>query len=658
MIVNKCPLKNIITNQDLFNEINKKVITVNKIVIQTYQFLNLFLIHQYESNKPLHIIDDIFIKAIIKTITKRQDTRGKPPSDETKKLYAELLEFYNKEYKKCITNDDIQDDTKLNFIMAYEAIDILKNIENNIKEHFSDYINRFVNVSFNKKIKFDEIDDFDKTDDEKKELKTNFCKELYKIKSDLKKLDNIEYDSDKQYHNWINEHRPNIILRKTFDKNSLDYDLCSHTQEYLKPLFYMNKQIEKINNENIKIIKPTHKLFQIIPQRTNIIGKYITIDTASLINMVIKKDSLKYLSDVELLGHPLWNEYFRTNKKEFKRKNYLFNHMIKTDGIGCSVLLIKIINGKPINITHGLQKKVKLMKDNIDEYIENVEITESMKNKRIVTIDPNMSDLIYCLSKTHPYEIKVTNKTGKIIKHVKQDENLIFRYTQNQRRLETRNKKYNKMQDRINKTTIINNKTIKEIETELSLYNSRTVNYDNFLSYCKKKNEINKILFDHYEQYIFRKLKLNRYINTQKSESKMIKNFKNKFGDSNNCLIIMGDHDQTENMKGKEPVICKRFRKIFRNNKYEVYLINEFRTSKLCNKCCSENEQFIKRKSQRPKDIIKNKIISVWGCLRCKNVNCKLIHNRDKNATLNMYKIVQDIFNGKGRPKEYCRSSK
>ena len=41
--------------------------------------------------------------------------------------------------------------------------------------------------------------------------------------------------------------------------------------------------------------------------------------------------------------------------------------------------------------------------------------------------------------------------------------------------------------------------------------------------------------------------------------------------------------------------------------------------------------------------------------LRCKNVNCKLIHNRNKNSVSNMYKITKSIFEGKGRPKEYCR---
>jgi hypothetical protein len=46
-------------------------------------------------------------------------------------------------------------------------------------------------------------------------------------------------------------------------------------------------------------------------------------------------------------------------------------------------------------------------------------------------------------------------------------------------------------------------------------------------------------------------------------------------------------------MKGVEPIICKRIRKIFKNAGYETYLINEYRISKLCNNCRCEFERFL-----------------------------------------------------------------
>ena len=122
-----------------------------------------------------------------------------------------------------------------------------------------------------------------------------------------------------------------------------------------------------------------------------------------------------------------------------------------------------------------------------------------------------------------------------------------------------------------------------------------------FMNYCLIKTEVNRVLFEHYTKYIFRKLKLNIYINTQKSESKIIKNFKKKFGRPKECLLVFGDWSKEDNMKGKEPIISKKIKKIFKQQKYDVYMIDEYRTSKLCHKCCGECEGFLRRDSHKPK---------------------------------------------------------
>jgi hypothetical protein len=60
----------------------------------------------------------------------------------------------------------------------------------------------------------------------------------------------------------------------------------------------------------------------------------------------------------------------------------------------------------------------------------------------------------------------------------------------------------------------------------------------------------------------------------------MIENFKDKFGTPDKVIIIFGDHDKgSHNMRGLEPSICKKFRRIFKNAGYKFFLINEFRTS-------------------------------------------------------------------------------
>jgi len=104
--------------------------------------------------------------------------------------------------------------------------------------------------------------------------------------------------------------------------------------------------------------------------------------------------------------------------------------MIRTDGISCCILFVRVDkNEKPLSKTW--QNKKCCQEENIN-YIEKANV-EEIKNKKIICCDPGMSDLLYCGYK---------NKDNKLE---------TFRYTQNQRRLETRMKKYSHIKDTINK---------------------------------------------------------------------------------------------------------------------------------------------------------------------------------------------------------------
>jgi len=46
--------------------------------------------------------------------------------------------------------------------------------------------------------------------------------------------------------------------------------------------------------------------------------------------------------------------------------------MRRTDGIGCSILLIKTKDGKPINITPKIQREYENNMNNQDKYIEDI----------------------------------------------------------------------------------------------------------------------------------------------------------------------------------------------------------------------------------------------------------------------------------------------
>jgi hypothetical protein len=141
----------------------------------------------------------------------------------------------------------------------------------------------------------------------------------------------------------------------------------------------------------------------------------------------------------------------------------------------------------------------------------------------------------------------------------------------------------------------------------------------------------------------------------------MITNFHNKFGSPEDVIFILGDYDKgNNNMRGIEPTICKKIRRLFKNANYETYLINEFRTSKLCNCCNGELDKFLIRQSHKPKDININKKITVNGLLHHSDDKhtCKIIHNRDKNAVQNMLNIAKSIKETGKRPKAFSREEK
>jgi hypothetical protein len=90
-------------------------------------------------------------------------------------------------------------------------------------------------------------------------------------------------------------------------------------------------------------------------------------------------------------------------------------------------------------------------------------------------------------------------------------------------------------------------KLVIEYETELSKLNRKTLIIKDFKEYIKKKSEINNKLYKFYEKYIFRKLKLNGYMNRKKHEQKMINNFKKIYGKPEEVIITIGDWEQKNN---------------------------------------------------------------------------------------------------------------
>lgn len=607
----KLPLKHILKNVNINGtKINKVVIMCHKIVTNALFFMKLYMLDCYDRKEPLPIIDKLFVNSCLKVMCVKTTKGGKQPNDKTKQLMAKLKYYYEYEFKPLISYQELHY-TNYTTILDYLTISIITMYENNIKLHYIEYVEKYVNVIQKKK----EILNSLKT----KEEKNYFVNQLRRIKKDI--LFN-EFKSDEQYHTWIKEIKQYITPNRDYNKHMM-YDLQCKPQDYLPCMIYMMKQIEFTGT----------KIYNVFPMRTDIIPHSIKLDTTSLVNILYTgpgKDNYKRKGNLISKKYEIWNLFFDMDLPCFKKKHYTFHYMMDTDGVSCSLLFERnSIKSKKSRSSPGISE---------ERYIDELTQKEykALKEKKIVAYDPGLSDLIYC----------VDDDTKKAT---------TFRYTQNSRRKECKLKKYQKIILKF-KQEEINGQSIIEHETALSKYNKKTLDIPLFKSYIREKSKLNAVLFPFYEQSIFRKLALNTYINIKKHEQKMINRFKKIFGDPKDVVICAGDFEQKKHMKYKEPVKGKGMRKLFRNHGYPVYLVDEFRTSCMCSKCQSNDgrcEKFVRRKSPKPwkKDVS----ILVHGVLNCKK--CGTVWNRDVNGATNIYRIAKQAIQGKKRPSYLSRTN-
>ena len=619
----KIPIKHVLKNPDInLPKITDAVIKCNKIVINTLMFIKLYLLDYFEKNNKLPEIDKVFVNSCMKILC-NESASGRPPKKEIKEIKDKLTTFYNSDYKPFIKDTDLNY-THLNTVLDYLTIGIITMYENNIKLHYVEYIERYVNIFWKKKETITKIKEANKDEEKQKELVNEFCRQLRKIKTDILEQVN-EYKSDVKYHNWIKEIKKTITPNKDkYQKDNLYYDLQCNPQDYLPCMIRMMKEVEK---DKVMI-------YNVFPMRNDIISHHIKIDTTTLVHLLMTKkqgNKTDYLLEGNLKKHEnkIWEFFFRTERQCFKKPKYTFHHMIETDGVSCSILMLR-------NDLIGKRIPSAKVDSNTEQYIDELSDYTNIKNKKIVAYDPNLADLIYCVDN----DSKEANE---------------FRYTQDSRRKECKIKKYAKIILEFKKEKV-DEKTIIEYETELSKLNRKTLTIKDFKDYIQKKSEINNKLYKFYEKYIFRKLKLNGYINIKKHEQKMINNFKKIFGKPEDVIICAGDFERKQHMKYKEPVKGKGIRRIFRNNGYKLYLVDEFRTSCMCSICKEETgrcEKFIIRKNPKP---YKSSNILVHGALCCKN--CEAVWNRDVNSATNIYRIAKNAINGIERPKYLCRENK
>ena len=495
----KIPLKSILLNRDTMHPlINNLVFEMNDLVIHTYQFIRLYILHQYTNNKNVPTINENFILYCIKTLGTR-DNRGKKGKDT--ELLENLEKFYQIEYKPLL-NHEKTNLKNTSFLLPYLSTQIHTSLHNNFQEHFIQHFLRFIN----------------KTTNEITEDKPT----LFQFKKNVMELK----ETDEKFNEWKTTHLPNILPKNI--KKSIHYDIKVRPFEYLKGMLYMNSVLEKMES----------KLFQPLPLRNNIIPKHIILDTASLINLFcpekdsngnkVKKGEL--LSKVKNNQQEVWTNFLDLKNRIFKNKHYQFHNQIQTDGVSCCLLFIrKDLKDKKWG------SKVSTLQEQEFHSIEDLskEQLYTLKNRNIVGCDPGKRNLVYMMDKNG-------NK---------------LQYTAPQRKRESKAK----TNQRILLVERKRNGIIQK-ETELSFQNSKSVDYEKFKTYLVEKNKLNKETSEFYRKDVWRKMKFRQYSYSKKSIDTFLNKIKETFGE--NILIGYGNWSRSTQMKFFMPTMNKGLRKL------------------------------------------------------------------------------------------------
>ena len=585
----KCSLKSILRDYNTIQPIiNDIVIRCNDIVTETYQLIRLYCLKLYHEHQPLPEIDEQFILYSMKAMGVR-DNRGKKA--ENSGLQEELSSFYESEFKTLITHDKF-DLKNMSFLLPYLATQIHTAIHNNLKEHFVTRLYRFINKTA-----------------------TSYEQDLNKeqAKVERSKLKKAMYDNStppERYVEWYNRHRL-MMLPQSWNV-SLAYDCKVYPCKYLPHSFYMNMVLEEHG----------FKLFQPLSLRNNIVPHYITIDTASIINLLTKGNKGELLKNVKENQERVWNQFFNLDLKVFKQKNYRFNYTLQTDGVAVSLLFVhKLHNGRKTC------QHCNVDADKSFQYVEDLstEKLADIQNRKIVGGDPGKYSLIY-----------LADAEGNKL-----------RYNTFQRRTESMAKRNARiMQTEKKKHNVI------EKETELSDKNSKTVDYEKFKEYLKQKNQLNASLKDFYLQELFRKLKWRRFVYTQKSEDRFLNNIERTFGSADQICIAYGDWSRSTQMKHFVPTKGVGLRKLIAK-RFLLVMVNEFRTSKLCCHCHKELCHMRVQKDNKTKKLFRCLVCK--GCVSLESEKTAFI-TRDLNSAINVRNLAYHWVHFQTRPSVFSRT--
>lgn len=601
----KVPLKKVLKHYNLIQpRIENAVFVVNEFASIGYAFLKLYLISKFENGETLPKVTKNLITCIFSCIGKKRGTAGRKPAVGKT---DDVIKFYNETFSKIYTEKPCS--SNLSHVLPLLAEEMVRCFQTNIKTHFIAYLSKYINITHRNPQK-ETIKRSTMTRDEKSiALKTLYA-DIKGIKNDMI-IGKIE-KSAPQYHQWIGDNIKRLLPSKI--EKSVAYDVKVSPDKYLYASFVINKTIESLGK----------RPYQIIPQRTNLVPKNITLNTSGIVEVIndtkmeiYRTGYTEMIRNTKKYQEQAWGEILELeNKGVFKHKGYVFYNQIQTDGISASLLFIR---EDYYNKTYGQRMPI----DDVDLVVRQLDRfskaeCDSYKDRKFIGTDPGKKSII-----------TMTDGLGKF-----------YSYSNARRRFES----YGKRSTQIIFTEK-NEQGITEMETVLSKSSGRSYDPAKYREYLTVKEGMTDALNKFYHRPLFRKLALRRYCKTLASESRMLNEIAKMFGAPETILIGLGNwsSNTSRQMKGCMPSPNKGISRLL-SKRFDVVEVDEFRTSKIYHNDLKTELVNVRVKKK-----------SIHGLLTLSGKPSSVILNRDKNASRNIQLILETYIKGQIRPEAFCR---
>ena len=269
-----------------------------------------------------------------------------------------------------------------------------------------------------------------------------------------------------------------------------------------------------------------------------------------------------------------------------KSRTHSFHHEITTDGQAVSMLFSRRSNG-----------------DNKENHSKLIHKPTCDYPGREVGVDPGKKNIVMLT-----------------------DENAIsLRYTSAQRNYESKLKRYTHVL-LVEKSKV---PAVIEAHVALSLHRRKTNDLKEFEKYLEAKSLYDKRTAFFYKQDRWRGWKFRIYSNRKRSEQTFCNRVAETYGED--CTLFYGDWSRRDQMGGCTPSPVVGIKKLL-SKRFIVKDVDEFRTSKTCNRCEGELSTYYKLDGRRSR--------SRLCCTNCAGqppkARSKRFVDRDLNAALNI----------------------